>query len=92
MATTLLKEIDYIFNEQGEVQYIQVDVNSTDQPQSAYATAHVRITQDDLTGKQTFDNVNKNVIGGLALKKARDYFANITTLVADETDTTTTQG
>ncbi|KRL91841.1 hypothetical protein [Limosilactobacillus equigenerosi] len=89
MAQTLLKEIDYIFDN-GEVQYIQVDVISTDQPQSAYANAHVRIVQADLTGKQTFDNLNKNVIAGLALKKARDYFANITEPVADTADTATT--
>ncbi len=88
MAQTLLKEIDYIFDDNGEVQYIQVDVNSTDQPQSAYANAHVRIVQADLTGKQTFDNLNKNVIAGLALKKARDYLANITEPTVADTATT----
>ncbi|WP_054653772.1 hypothetical protein [Limosilactobacillus equigenerosi] len=90
MATTLLKSITYAFDDKNNVQYIDVEVSSTDQPRSAYASARVRITKDNLTGSQTFDNLNKNVIAGLALKQARDYFASITEPVADTTDTGTT--
>lgn len=91
MATTLLKSISYQFDDSNNVQYIDVEVSATDQSRGAYASARVRITQDDLTGKQTFDNVNKNVIAGLALKQAREYFASITTPVTDTADTATTE-
>lgn len=90
MAVTLLKSINYVFDNKNAVQYIDVEVSSTDQDRSAYASAKVRITQDNLTGKQTFDNVNKNVIAGLALKQARDYFANITEPATDTADAATT--
>lgn len=91
MAVTLLKSISYQFDDNNNVQYIDVEVSSTDQPRAAYASARVRITQDNLTGNQTFDNLNKNVIAGLALKQARDYFANITEPTATTTDNATPQ-
>lgn len=91
MAQTLLKSINYVFDDKNTVQYIDVEVSSIDRERSAYANAHVRITQDNLTGKQTFDNVNKNVIASLALKQARDYFASITTPVTDTANMAVTE-
>lgn len=87
---TLIKEIDYIYAEDGTVDHIQVDVSATNAP-SDYANAHLTITEDDVAEKKyKLSDLNANYVGNLALQKARTYFQKITIDVTATNDKSAT--
>lgn len=69
-------QITYALDEKGQTEYVEVALLGTEPTTNGYASTRVQIMQADLSGAQTFDNLNRVVIVNLALKLSRNYFTN----------------